>query len=249
MRTRQYRLLMGCAVTTWGLLTGCDKEQPNSPPVPPTASTETRTDAQPRTKDLAALRSFVVDDKQNSQILPEGHPPISQSAVPREPRRPVQTDAVSNLKFDAPGDWKPQTPRSTMRKAQYVLPRTEGDAEDGELVVYYFGPGEGGNVVDNLERWRGQFTQADGSPLPDDAVREERFETSGLKVALLDVSGRYAPGAMPGMPETGPRDGFRMYAAVIETSGGPWFVKATGPARTMDQQREAVRTFLSSAKP
>jgi hypothetical protein len=40
-----------------------------------------------------------------------------------------------------------------------------------------------------------------------------------------------------------------MFAAVIQTSAGPWFVKATGPGRTMEQQREAVRTFLSSAKP
>jgi hypothetical protein len=239
-----------CAVTTCLFLSSCKQEPPPPTSVAVPSASGANPTSQPSPDDLAALRSLVAGDRQqNLQTLPEGHPPISRSVPQRAAPRPEQPGAASSLRFDPPDEWKPQTPRSAMRKAQYILPRVDGDSEDAELVVYYFGLGEGGNVADNLERWRGQFTQADGAPLPDEAVRQEHFETNGLKVVLLDVSGRYVPGAMPGMPETGPRDGFRMFAAVIETSAGPWFVKATGPARTMDRQRAAVRAFLSSAKP
>lgn len=250
MNIRKNRLVIGLVIVAWSLAAGCEQTPPNPPSGATSPSSGAGAASQPSAKDLTALRSFVAGDaKQSSPALPAGHPPIPGAEAPRPPRDPAQSAGASSLKFDSPAEWKPQMPRSNMRKAQFALPRAEGDAEDGELVVYYFGPGEGGNVTDNLDRWRSQLTQADGSPLPPDAAKEERFEANGLKVVLLDVSGRYAPGAMPGLPDTGPRDGFRMFAAVIETPGGPWFVKATGPAGTMEQHREAVRKFVASAKP
>ena len=35
-----------------------------------------------------------------------------------------------------------------------------------EVVVYFFGKGQGGNVDANLARWKGQFSTSDGSPFP-----------------------------------------------------------------------------------
>jgi hypothetical protein len=242
MNMRQSSILAAWAGVAWSLSAGCEQKPPPPPaPAPPPATAS----AAPQRNDteLAALRSFVAGDSpRNAAALPDGHPPISGAAPPPRP-----TAAASSVKFTAPPEWKPQTPSGAMRKAQYALPAAEGDTEDAELVVFYFGPGEGGNVTDNLVRWRGQVTAADGSPLPADASTEERFDADKLKVVLLDVSGRYAPGALPGRPDPGPRDGYRMLAAVIETPGGPWFVKVTGPARTMAQHREAVRKFLASA--
>ena len=43
-------------------------------------------------------------------------------------------------------------PNKPMRKAQYTLPRAEGDGEDATLIVHYFG-GQGGSREVNLERW------------------------------------------------------------------------------------------------
>lgn len=207
--------------------------------------------AQPSAEDLSALRSMVKSDDKptGTAALPPGHPPIpgaDSSTAASPPRQPAA--GMNELNFSPPMDWKPVPPRSSMRKAQYALPRVEGDSEDGELVIFYFGPGEGGATADNIARWRGQFTQADGSPLPESAGSEEKFEAGGFRISLLDVSGRYAPGAMPGMPDPGPRNDFRMFAAVIETPHGPWFIKATGPERTMAAQREAVLEFLRSVK-
>jgi hypothetical protein len=41
-----------------------------------------------------------------------------------------------------------------------------------------------------------------------------------------------------------------MFAAVVETPGdGPFFFKTTGPAATMEAQRDAFMKMLRSARP
>ncbi|MFN0135047.1 MAG: hypothetical protein ACKVS9_02905 [Phycisphaerae bacterium] len=243
------------------VLTGCDSKPAGSALNKPPSAAAKPTGSQPSEADLAAVKTFI-DDKTTGTptgaasaggAMPPGHPPTSASGAGARTTdtpagHPPVGGAAAEVKFEAPADWTKQQPRSSMRKAQYGLPRVEGDSEDGELVVFYFGKGEGGPVRDNIERWKGQFKTADGKPLPGDASKEEKFEASGLPVSWLDVSGRYDPGQMPGVPATGPRDNFRMFAAVIETPGGTWFVKATGPAATMAKREESIRTYVKSAR-
>jgi hypothetical protein len=247
------RMSAGLALTgsivlfAWG--SACDRHTR-----PETANEQSSTPAtQPAPSERDALRSFVQNQAAPppGQGLPPGHPPMNTAPQPPSvlpPSHPPIPRAGGELKYEVPPDWKPVPPDRPTRKAQYVLPRAEGDAEDGELIVFYFGPGEGGGVRDNLIRWRGMFTQPDGSPLPEDHGSSETFEAGGLRVTLLDVSGRYAPAPMPGMGATPPRDNFRMFAAVVETPGGPWFFKATGPAATMLHHREAMRSLLASVR-
>src|SRR5262249_2248062 len=69
----------------------------------------------------------------------------------------------SSLKFTVPAGWIDEERTSSMRIAQYRLPKATPDTEDASLVLYYFGPGQGGSVAANVERWVGQMKQADGS--------------------------------------------------------------------------------------
>src|SRR6266404_2072893 len=93
-----------------------------------------------------------------------------------------------DLRFKTPGGWLSETPSSSMRVAQYRLPAAEGDSEAASLVVYYFGPGQGGSVEANLDRWISQILQADGSSSKSKA-RTETMTVNGMKTTLLDVSG------------------------------------------------------------
>ena len=63
------------------------------------------------------------------------------------------------LRFKMPDGWVSESPSSKMRVAQYKLPKAEGDAEDASLVVYYFGPAQGGSVDANIDRWISQIEQ------------------------------------------------------------------------------------------
>jgi len=153
---------------------------------------------------------------------------------------------VATLTFTPPPDWKKVATSSSMRVAQFALPRAAGDAADAELVLYYFG-GTGGSVEANIERWLGQMQQPDGKPSSAAARREART-INGLKVTLVDVSGTYVAEMTPGAKERHNSPNFRLRAAVIETANGPYFIKLTGPAKTIAAADKTFEQFLGSVK-
>jgi hypothetical protein len=153
---------------------------------------------------------------------------------------------AAGLTYSAPPAWKPVPTSSSMRVAQFALPRAAGDAADGELVLYYFG-GSGGSVDANIERWIGQMQQPDGKPSSGVAARTTRT-VNGLKVTLVDVTGTYVAEMMPGSADRHNSPGFRLRAAVIETANGPYFIKLTGPAKTIAAAEKSFEAFLSSVK-
>jgi hypothetical protein len=153
---------------------------------------------------------------------------------------------VAGLTFSAPAGWKAVSTSSSMRVAQFAVPRAAGDAADAELVVYYFG-GSGGSVDANIERWLGQMQQPDGRPSSAVAKRESRT-IHGLKVALVDVSGTYIAEITPGATQRHNSPNFRLRAAVIDTPNGPYFIKLTGAAKTIAASEKAFEAFLASLK-
>jgi hypothetical protein len=154
--------------------------------------------------------------------------------------------AQGALGFDAPKEWTAQASSSSMRVAQYALARAAGDSEDAELIVYYFG-GSGGSVDANLDRWLGQMEQPDGKPSKA-VAKTSTMAANGLKITVLDVTGRYVAEMTPGSPQRHNKPGFRMKAAVIETAKGPYFVKLTGPAKTIERWDASFAGFLKSAR-
>ena len=155
-----------------------------------------------------------------------------------------QPQDLGSITVRAPDVWTVEEPTSPMRKAQYLLPRAEGDAEDASLIVYYFGPGQGGSVEDNLERWYGQFLQPNGS-LTKDRARVNRQTVSGMPVTTADMSGTYAPSAMgPMMPAPDPRPNFRMLAALVESPQGVYYFKLTGPEKTVERWKGTFDRYI-----
>jgi hypothetical protein len=153
---------------------------------------------------------------------------------------------AAGLGYAAPAGWKPVPTTSSMRTAQFALPHADGDSQDAELVVYYFG-GSGGTVEANIERWLGQMQQPDGKPSSAVAQRQKRT-VNGLAVTLVDVGGTYIAEMTPGAKERHNSPNFRLRAAVVETANGPYFIKLTGPARTIASHDKAFEQFLSSVK-
>ena len=193
--------------------------------------------------------------------LPPGHPPLEDlkqgakqkaGELAKDAKLPAGHPALDQLgkvlTYSAPEGWQAQKPSSAMRKAQFALPGPEG-SDAGELVVYYFGKGQGGPVGDNLKRWRAMFVDDDGKPVGDDAVEQQELEVNGLKVTVLDVRGTLQASVMPGVaPTTSTHPRQRMLAAIIETPDGPWFIKAVGPQATMEAQHENFMKFIKSVK-
>ena len=156
------------------------------------------------------------------------------------------TTLSAALKFDAPAGWVSKPPTSSMRVAEFTLPKTTGDAEDATLGIFFFG-GQGGNVEANLERWIGQMTQPDGRPSKQ-VAKTTKFTSRGLAITLVELSGTYVAEVTPGSSERFNKPGFRLRAAVIETKEGPYFVKLTGPEKTVARWDESFMTFLKSLR-
>lgn len=154
------------------------------------------------------------------------------------------------LTFATPQGWQAGKPTSGMRFAEFTLPKTAGDAQDAQLIIYYFGKEGAGSIDDNMERWIGQMQQPDGKPSKSVAKRETRT-VNGLKVTLLDVTGIYAGDVMGGGAHGGGGGGTalsRMRAGVIETPNGPYFIKLTGPVKTVTTWEQAFAQFIASLK-
>lgn len=145
-----------------------------------------------------------------------------------------------------PPEWKRSEHPRPMRKATYVIPRASGDAEDGELGVFYFGPGQGGGVEANVDRWVKQFPDAK----LEDVKRADRT-VNGLVAHTVEIdSASFNAGSM-GMPQpkAQPKANYGLLGAIVETPGGAYFFKLTGPKATVaaakgpfDKLIESVRT-------
>jgi hypothetical protein len=166
--------------------------------------------------------------------------PISVHAGPAvsEPGKAAAAPAGS-IEFDLPKGWQTQEPQSSMRLAQAAIP---GPGGPGEFAVFYFGAGGGGSVDANISRWIGQMDTKD-QPKP------EGFQSAGgLKVTWVDVKGTLKPGQMGMSNTTTAVSNARLYGAVVEGPGGPWFFKATGPDAILGAQRDAFVTMLKSVR-
>ena len=157
---------------------------------------------------------------------------------------PTAAASSGSLKFTAPAGWISQSPASSSRKAQYGLPRAEGDSEDAELVVYFF-EGGGGTPQANVDRWIGQFTRPDGGPASDTAKVVHKT-INGVPLTIVDVSGTYAGSMGPMQQQERPKTHFRMLGAIAETAQGPWFFKLTGPAKTVARWQSGFESLLDS---
>ena len=150
---------------------------------------------------------------------------------------------AGGLRFDPPAGWQPQP--KPMRTANFVVPGAGGD---GECAVYYFGPGQGGGIEANIQRWLGQFLGADGRPLQAaDAKRAERT-VNGIAVTVLDVAGTYLFKPFPMARQAVEKPGYRMLAAIAAGPDAPIFFKLTAPAKTAAAAEAAFHGMIDSLR-
>ena len=140
---------------------------------------------------------------------------------------------------EVPADWVPQEVTSSMRLLQFEVPG-QGESGAGQFVLYYFGPGQGGSVEANVERWRSQFSRPDGSEV--EAVIT-RLEGASLPATLVELEGSYARSV--GMGQVGDVLPDRMLlAGVVETPQGNLYPQLHGPAELIRGQRDAFIALL-----
>ncbi len=167
-----------------------------------------------------------------------------QAAAPPStaPKRADGKTVLGGLAVAVPEGWTQEPVRSRMRKAQWKI---DGEAGPAELVVYHFGQAGAGSVEKNLERWYGQFQQADGSPTKDAAEVTEK-SVDGMRVTRVEVGGRYVAAVRPGANERHDIPEARMLAAIIDAADGSYYFKMVGPDSTVKSATAGFDSMLDS---
>jgi hypothetical protein len=147
------------------------------------------------------------------------------------------TVTLLDYKTAVPSGWTSRAPSSTMRLAEYT-------ADGADVVVYFFGPGQGGNVAANLARWKSQFSTTDGSPVPEVITRDS---SGAFPITFAEYRGTYARGVGAGDAAQA-KPGQILLAGIAETPRGTMFMQLFGPAANVTAQRDAFMRFVKGLK-
>jgi len=196
---------------------------------------------------LAAAFAACSGDREESTggsaSAPTTQPRSSQTLpIPGSSPSPQGSNLASPtpLGWQTPAGWSEEAPASNMRLAQYRVPGPGGDAE---CVVYYFGPGQGGDPAANATRWANQFAQPDGRPSTD-VMTFGPLEGTGVAVHVVEVTGTY-DGGMSGPVDA---EGYMLLGGIAQGPDAPWFFKFIGPEATINAEREAFLTMMRSIR-
>jgi hypothetical protein len=149
----------------------------------------------------------------------------------------VLTGAAAGIQWTVPASWT-KGAGSSMRVATYEIPGAKG-AEAAECAVFYFGPGQGGGVDANVQRWARQFKE---SPTPH---RETRM-VGEVTATLVDISGTYLDPGGGMMQSRGEKPGYQLLGAIVEAPRGNVFFKLTGPQATVAAAKTTFDGLIGS---
>ena len=156
---------------------------------------------------------------------------------------------LDGLKSRTPEGWKAQEIQSRNRVYHFVLPKSKGDKYDAELIVFFFGPGGGGGVKANIDRWKGMIAPPEGKKI-DDVSKTEQLKIGDVKATVVDATGTYTHKMRPFDPnEKGEkRENYRLIGVVFESPNGPYFVRLVGPAKTVEANKKGFDEWLKNFK-
>ena len=158
--------------------------------------------------------------------------PYSRAAEPAD----LQDSKVGEITLKTPKNWKQSEPTSQLRLSQFEIPAVEGDKEPAELAIFAFAGG--GGVSANVKRWIDQFQPAERQ------VKTTKAKSALGEYVLVEVSGTYLkPVGPPVVRGTEPMPGARRLAVILAVEGqGNYFLKLTGPGKTVAASADAFRT-------
>jgi hypothetical protein len=145
----------------------------------------------------------------------------------------TQDEGVASASiWTAPPGWQP-IPPSQFLLAEFSIPGANG--AKAEVNVATMG-GEGGGLLANVNRWRGQLGlgAVGENDLPQLA---QSLDTSGGQATLVDFAGVDAKTGAP----------VRLVGAIVAQNGQTWFYKLMGDKQIVAQQKDAFTKFIRSA--
>ena len=140
---------------------------------------------------------------------------------------------VAGVKYSVPADWEEQPRKSDFVLGEFSIP---GEGGAARLTL----SSAGGGIEANVERWRGQFNRGPDDPEP----KESEITFDGKPATLVELAGTYSDMFGGGAPNKS----WRMLGVAVPLGTTNYFVKLTGPAKTVTPRRDEFLKFVESAK-
>jgi hypothetical protein len=164
--------------------------------------------------------------------LPPSHPPIGGANMAAQ-SAPAVSSGQDKPNWQVPSGWQ-EIPGGQFLVAKFVI-KGAGDAQ--AAVNVSMSAGDGGGLLANLNRWRGQLGLAAVAEA-DLANQVKLLDAAGSKATLAEATGTDA--------RTGQKT--RLVAAVVPQGQQTWFYKLMGNEQVVEQQKEAFTRFVQTAK-
>jgi hypothetical protein len=159
---------------------------------------------------------------------------------------------LDKLKSTTPASWVKQEPDPKLGKFriyQFALPKADGDKDNAELLIFFFGPGSGGSTSDNIKRWKATFAAPPGKDI-DEATKVDTFKVGDVEMTYVQINGTYLYKFPPFAPnaKVTPKDNYKFIGVVFDSKNGPYFMRLTGPARTVEANKKGFDEWLKGFK-
>jgi hypothetical protein len=162
--------------------------------------------------------------------LPPSHPPIG-NITPAAAAAP--TSSEGKPEWQVPPDWK-EIDSGQFLVAKFII---SGSDNSQAAVNVSMSAGDGGGVLGNVNRWRGQLGLNQQSQAEVDKLVTS-VDIQGGKAMLVDMSGTDMKSGAKA----------RLIAAIVPKSQQTWFYKLMGPAPLVEQQKDTFTKFVQGVK-
>jgi len=181
---------------------------------------------------VAFLKSVKFTTVQAQTELPPSHPPIGDMGT----GAPTASAPVSN---EGKPNWQVPAGWQEVSGGQFLIAKFTLTGAGGATAAVNVSSstGEGGGLIGNINRWRGQLGL---TSLSDGDVNKlvTAIDVQGGRASLVDLSGTDARTGQP----------TRLVGVMVPQSGQTWFYKLMGDAKVVESQKDAFTKFVQSVK-
>lgn len=163
--------------------------------------------------------------------LPPSHPPIG--GADSAPSASAAGSAEGKPNWKVPANWQ-EVPGGQFLMAKFAI----SGADNAQAAVNVsMSAGEGGGMLANVNRWRGQLGLAPCSE-PDFQQQAQSLEVAGGKATVIGMAG------------TDGRTGQKasLIGAIVSQPNRTWFYKLMGNEQVVADEKAAFTKFVQSAK-
>jgi hypothetical protein len=163
---------------------------------------------------------------QSQQTLPPGHPDIN-GMTPPEPSGPISHDGQPA--WQIPAGWQ------EVSAGQFLVGKFAINGDNGATAAVNVSSssGDGGGLLANVNRWRGQL----GLP-PETEVSTTDFQVNGGQAQLMDMTGTDAETSQPS----------EIIGIMVSQNDRTWFYKLMGDPKLVAAQKDAFTKFVQGVQ-